>query len=389
MVPISDAKEKFLINELFILAWGASVQRNLIYKKTASQVRRRKFQEDLKVFVIEELMPRYHKRVSDSKHISNLLSLVKESERKGVSILRGGEYKFGIAQKLLNTFLKYIWTCNKIKEPPPHCPIDRIVLGKISHNPFSWTKMNTIDELKRYLCMCLLLSLWSCNFVRINKLAPLLEDLKSTNSINFQNLNVSVYYEELERVIPEDQKNLLIEKYTVITEEVSNNLKSKFIQDIKKNDKIQIKLSYQSEGKLLLGLKDIQPELQGSKIEIINMLNLGLLPSWLNLNLCATVIVNDRSDVICGKKLQVFHLPRALGMLSFFILMPLDILFAITVFPYEKRTPLSQQLLYYDSDFPGWMPDKELTTAHIDLLRGISTEIAKSIVEQQAKNTLN
>lgn len=235
--------------------------------------------------------------------------------------------------------------------------------------------------------------LFNCNFVGIDKSATWIRDSHFDNSINFQNLEISVFYEEFEKALPEDQKDSLKKKYSSVISEVANDLKYRLIQNNQKNDKIQIKLSYRSEGKLFLGFKDIQPELQGSKVETFNMLSLGLLPSWLKLNLCATVIVNDRSDVICGKKLQVFHLPRALGMLSFFILIPIDILFAVTVVPYEKRTPLSMRLLYYDSDFPGWIgvdpnsPD-DLSSSHKELLQEISIEVAKSIVKLQRKNSL-
>ncbi|TGL65953.1 hypothetical protein [Leptospira sarikeiensis] len=229
--------------------------------------------------------------------------------------------------------------------------------------------------------------------MRIDKPAILIRNPNSTNSINFQKLDISVFYEELEKLIPENQKDELRKEYSSIIGEVSNNLKSKLIQDSKKNDKIQIKLSYQSEGKLFLGLINIQPELKGYRVEIINTLSLGLIPSWLSLNLCATVMVDESSDVICGKKLQVFHLPRALGMLSFFILIPLDVLFAVTVFPYEKRTPLTQQLLYYDSDFPGWIASDSnspnyLSTSHKDLLYEISNEISKSILKLQSESSL-
>ena len=64
-------------------------------------------------------------------------------------------YPFGIAQKLLNVYLKYQWCSGWIFEPP-HCPIDRTILQKLTlENRFIWTTMNesdyraAIDELKK------------------------------------------------------------------------------------------------------------------------------------------------------------------------------------------------------------------------------------------------
>jgi hypothetical protein len=41
-----------------------------------------------------------------------------------------GKINFGIAQKMLNLYLKYMWSLGNIQEPP-HFPVDRIIQIKL------------------------------------------------------------------------------------------------------------------------------------------------------------------------------------------------------------------------------------------------------------------
>lgn len=43
--------------------------------------------------------------------------------------MRGGQFSFGVAQKLFNLALKFYWSLGLIAEPP-HCPIDLLVQEK-------------------------------------------------------------------------------------------------------------------------------------------------------------------------------------------------------------------------------------------------------------------
>ncbi|MEI1276749.1 hypothetical protein V6Z05_00335 [Leptospira venezuelensis] len=257
--------------------------------------------------------------------------------------------------------------------------------------------INPMKKIKEYFSLiCLLLVLSNCNFISITeKPVALRNEENKYKSINLQNINITVSYPQIEKIITEAQKEILKKKYTSIGNEIKSNLQWEFLESKNSSMKVQIDLSYESHGKFLLGMKDIELyELNGSKIEILNTLTLGVLPSWTTLNLCATVTIEKSSEKICGRKLQVFHTPRAIYMLSFFILVPLDMLFAVTVIPYEKEKPLSMRLLYYDSDFPGWIgpdsnPQNDLSIPHENLLNEISLEIAKSIKRLQVESRLN
>ena len=70
---------------------------------------------------------------------------------QGKAILGPQGYKIGVAQKLLNLQLKYLW-CLGLAAEPPHCPIDRVVIGKSSlRNQVAWTQITDIDEYRRVI----------------------------------------------------------------------------------------------------------------------------------------------------------------------------------------------------------------------------------------------
>ena len=64
----------------------------------------------------------------------------------GEGILRQPGYKIGVAQRLLNLQLKYLW-CIGIAGEPPNCPVDRVMINKTYlKNQVAWTKIEDIRE---------------------------------------------------------------------------------------------------------------------------------------------------------------------------------------------------------------------------------------------------
>ena len=64
-------------------------------------------------------------------------------------------FNIGHSQKLINILLKYYWCLGWLKNEPPHCPLDRIVLSKAQiksegKTP-SWTKMDNVEDYKKYI----------------------------------------------------------------------------------------------------------------------------------------------------------------------------------------------------------------------------------------------
>jgi hypothetical protein len=148
-------QKDFLKAEFWMSSWSASVQRSGLYKDRAgSDPARKKFQLEVRSLVDEELLPKYINGCSEEDRYSNIGKLEKWGSHHGADLLSNG-YPFGIAQKLLNVYLKYQWCSGWISEPL-HCPIDRTILKKLRlESRFIWTTMKesdyraAIDVLKR------------------------------------------------------------------------------------------------------------------------------------------------------------------------------------------------------------------------------------------------
>lgn len=139
-------QNSFIEEELWALAWNASVRRADLYKKSCSEDDRQEFRYNIIDHIQCKIIPKYKDRtVTEREHYSNLQNIINFANTKGKDVLGGKGYKAGSAQKLLNLGLKYYW-CNYKYIRPPHCPIDSIVLGKLGLKEIKWTKIITIDE---------------------------------------------------------------------------------------------------------------------------------------------------------------------------------------------------------------------------------------------------
>ncbi len=150
-----DGKLEYLVNELWVLAWNASVQRADLYgsKKSTDQA----FREKVIYHLSSHLIPQYaNSRVTEEQHYTNIEHLILYANSVGRDVLGQPGYKYGVAQKLLNLALKYHWCLGLISEPP-HCPVDRIVIGETRfRNKINWTRIvqrseyqNVIEDIKR------------------------------------------------------------------------------------------------------------------------------------------------------------------------------------------------------------------------------------------------
>ena len=150
-----DDKLQFITNELWILAWAASVQRAKLYKgkedmdSTSREVS--KFREDVIGFITANSIPQYADGCTEEQHYKNIDDLIAYANRVDPGILSRSGYKYGIAQKLLNLALKYYWCLGLVKEPP-HCPVDRIVISKTSHNgKINWTQITDRSQYQKII----------------------------------------------------------------------------------------------------------------------------------------------------------------------------------------------------------------------------------------------
>lgn len=133
-------KDKFIKNEIWTLTFGAAFQRANVYAGTPSDEDKQAFKAETRGFIEKELIPKYGtKEVTDLEHIANIKA-ISEFTGKFSSILNGEKLNFGVSQKLLNLYLKYLWCLNETTTPP-HFPVDRRIQGILKVKQVnSWTK---------------------------------------------------------------------------------------------------------------------------------------------------------------------------------------------------------------------------------------------------------
>jgi len=138
---------------------GGGVQRANLYDKKIppNEEDRKHFREALHIFIKNIALTQYvTKTVDKDTHISNIKSISEFTAKSEFSyLLNNGQLNFGISQKLLNLYLKYLWCMDKI-ETPPHFPVDRIIqenlnkqakeLGLEKRAITAWTQIETENE---------------------------------------------------------------------------------------------------------------------------------------------------------------------------------------------------------------------------------------------------
>jgi hypothetical protein len=140
---ITGDKKVFLLNEIWMLAVAGAFQRANIYALGIPEIEKQKFKNFLKKQVIE-ISDSYTSTVTSEQHILNIHKICQPSEFS--TILNNGCLSFGSGQKLLNLYLKYLWSLSLIPEPP-HFPVDRIIQEKLKIKTlFSWTKRDEFGE---------------------------------------------------------------------------------------------------------------------------------------------------------------------------------------------------------------------------------------------------
>ena len=154
---LMETKKEFIKSEIWILTIAGAFQRANVYntafnerdKQQYGLVEKEKLAFRTALFkYVNPISGKYKVPVSDDVHIKNIEG-VQAYSKEYAGILTNGQLNFGVAQKLLNLYLKYLWCLEELPVPPPHFPVDRIIQKAIAwkeHSP--WTQME--DE-KKYL----------------------------------------------------------------------------------------------------------------------------------------------------------------------------------------------------------------------------------------------
>ncbi len=147
-------KREFLENEIETLSIFAAFGRAGVYSPNASEQKK----NELKKFLRNKLRAYgsdYRRGiVSEEKHFSNVKTFSSEISARCKNILSNGRFRIGIAQKLLNLYLKYLWVLGWMTKSPWHCPFDYLILSKfprIESTCMKWTKCDHINCYKSWV----------------------------------------------------------------------------------------------------------------------------------------------------------------------------------------------------------------------------------------------
>tara|TARA_B100001287_G_C22686402_1_gene533928 strand:+ start:610 stop:1203 length:594 start_codon:yes stop_codon:yes gene_type:complete len=120
------SQNNFMNNEIWMNVIGAAFQGSNVYKKKINKGKKSHFKFMLKGLMDNVILNNYKNGpVDDEEHVNNIYK-IKEFSSNFSEIFNNGSINFGISQKILNLYLKYLWCLKKI-DPPPHFPVDGII----------------------------------------------------------------------------------------------------------------------------------------------------------------------------------------------------------------------------------------------------------------------
>lgn len=144
---------RFLIEIALSDTLASSLRRANVYNKKVTEKRKQEFGQYFKQ-ELSKLQTEYINTVDEEKHIERIRTFRNSlSQDSFCDILQNKRIKFGIAQKGVNLFLKYLWSLDMIPEPP-HCPIDAIVLQQTPLKDVRWTQIDNLCIYREIISEC-------------------------------------------------------------------------------------------------------------------------------------------------------------------------------------------------------------------------------------------
>lgn len=143
-----DQKNRFLIYELGILTLKAALstrdKKYPVYKNGIAHHQRSGAHDELRK-LLSSIEEKYiNANISEQEHIEFIENTSSTLSVRLGAYLHNGTFRIGVAQKLINLHLKYLWTSGFCAEPP-HCPIDGIIRD-YANIQYNWTQSNCINE---------------------------------------------------------------------------------------------------------------------------------------------------------------------------------------------------------------------------------------------------
>jgi hypothetical protein len=147
-MPIQAAKRDFLIYELGLLSLKAALSTRAggapVYALSCKEHQRGTTKDGFRA-VLDDILTKYSSStLNETQHIQFIAATAAKFSKEHADSLHRGKLRFGVAQKLVNLHLKYLWVTGLIGEPV-HCPIDGIVRD-LAGLQYDWTSSDSQDE---------------------------------------------------------------------------------------------------------------------------------------------------------------------------------------------------------------------------------------------------
>ena len=147
-----DEKESFLRREILSSTINGAFQHAGVYEEKPDRLRKSEWEEQKKDFrkkigkYLDEVVEEYN---PDKNHYERIRMFVKTIKDPLLKKDKNNEVSFGVAQKLVNLYLKYLWCLAKFNDIPPHCPIDAGILKKKNGDAEELTRRNIEEPLRK------------------------------------------------------------------------------------------------------------------------------------------------------------------------------------------------------------------------------------------------
>jgi hypothetical protein len=150
MMTMTNNKRRFLSYELGLLTLKAALSTRdgeyPIYDKGSKTYQRSNAKRVIRDLLAEIETKYSQNNISEIEHVDFIAEVAANLSNKLTRYLHNGKFRVGVAQKLVNVHLKYLWTAGFCPEPL-HCPIDGIIRD-IAGIGYTWTQSDSIEEYK-------------------------------------------------------------------------------------------------------------------------------------------------------------------------------------------------------------------------------------------------
>jgi hypothetical protein len=82
-------------------------------------------------YLMREVIPKYRDGMAEEQHYSQIDNLIVRANDAGSRVLGELGYKYGVAQKLLNLFLNYLWARHNCRAASLPCGPDHHGQGQL------------------------------------------------------------------------------------------------------------------------------------------------------------------------------------------------------------------------------------------------------------------